>query len=129
MIALSKPCWPIRAFEGGAMEGVRADFYCRGEPVVACWSGSRLKVTTHPGIYLKGNKLVRVATRAEVWFSNIVASFARYVAERVLPESVPLLIKKDTVIDCFKYTKENMMINATPFFDRYEGLFCQLKRP
>jgi hypothetical protein len=31
--------------------------------------------------------IMRIGTRAEVWFSNMAASFARYVVERTLPES------------------------------------------
>ncbi len=37
--------------------------------------------------------MARIGTRAEVWFSNVIASFARYVAERTLPESVPMLMR------------------------------------
>ena len=28
--------------------------------------------------------MARIGTRAEVWFSNVIASFARYVVERTL---------------------------------------------
>ena len=52
--------------------------------------------------------MTRIGTRAEVWFSNVVASFARYVAERTLPESVPMLMRRDAVMDAYDYAKENM---------------------
>ncbi len=41
--------------------------------------------------------MARIGTRAEVWFSNVVASFARYVAERTLPESVPMLMRRERI--------------------------------
>ena len=31
--------------------------------------------------------MARIGTRAEVWFSNVIASFARYVAERTLSKN------------------------------------------
>jgi hypothetical protein len=65
--------------------------------------------------------MTRIGTRTEVWFCNLVASFARYVAERTLPESVPLLMRRDAVIDSFNYAKENMR-EAYSFLDRFEGL-------
>jgi hypothetical protein len=65
--------------------------------------------------------MTRIGTRAEVWFSNLVASFARYVAERTLPESVPMLMRRDAVVDSFNYAKENMK-GAYSFLDRFEGL-------
>jgi hypothetical protein len=65
--------------------------------------------------------MARIGTRAEVWFSNIVASFARYVAERTLPESVPMLMRRDAVMDSFNYAKENMQA-AYSFLDRFDGL-------
>ena len=65
--------------------------------------------------------MARIGTRAEVWFSNVVASFARYVAERTLPESVPMLMRRDAVVDSFNYAKENMQ-GAYAFLDRFDGL-------
>jgi hypothetical protein len=65
--------------------------------------------------------MTRIGTRAEVWFSNLVASFARYVAERTLPESVPMLMRHEAVVDSFNYAKENMT-EAYSFLDRFEGL-------
>src|SRR5580698_6638305 len=65
--------------------------------------------------------MTRIGTRAEVWFCNIVASFARYVAERSLPESVPMLMRRDAVLDAFDYAKTNMQ-DAYSFLDRFEGL-------
>jgi hypothetical protein len=65
--------------------------------------------------------MTRIGTRAEVWFCNVVASFARYVAERTLPESVPMLMRRDAVIDAFGYAKTNMQ-DAYSFLDRFEGL-------
>jgi hypothetical protein len=49
--------------------------------------------------------MTRIGTRTEVWFCNVVASFARYVSERTLPESVPMLMRRDAVIDSFDYAK------------------------
>ena len=65
--------------------------------------------------------MTRIGTRAEVWFCNIVASFARYVVERALPESVPMLMRRDAVLDAFDYAKANMQ-DAYSFLDRFEGL-------
>lgn len=65
--------------------------------------------------------MTRIGTRAEVWFSNVVSSFVRYVAERTLPESVPMLMRHDAVMDSFNYAKENMK-GAYSFLDRFEGL-------
>ena len=65
--------------------------------------------------------MARIGTRAEVWFCNVVASFARYVAERTLPESVPMLMRRDAVVDSFTYAKENMP-GAYAFLDRFDGL-------
>jgi hypothetical protein len=70
--------------------------------------------------------MTRIGTRAEVWFSNLVASFARYVAERTLSESVPMLMRHDAVIDSFNYAKENMK-GAYSFLDRFEGLSLSIK--
>ena len=70
--------------------------------------------------------MTRIGTRAEVWFSNVVASFARYVAERTLPESVPMLMRRDAVIDSFDYAKENMK-GAYSFLDRFEGLTLSIE--
>lgn len=70
--------------------------------------------------------MARIGTRAEVWFSNVVASFARYVAERTLPESVPMLMRHDAVVDSFNYAKENMK-EAYSFLDRFEGLSLSIK--
>ena len=70
--------------------------------------------------------MTRIGTRAEVWFSNIVASFARYVAERTLPESVPMLMRRDAVLDSFNYAKENMK-EAYSFLDRFEGLSLSIE--
>jgi hypothetical protein len=65
--------------------------------------------------------MTRIGTRAEVWFSNVVASFARYVAERALPQSVPALMRQEAVVDSFNHAKENMK-EAYSFLDRFEGL-------
>jgi hypothetical protein len=70
--------------------------------------------------------MTRIGTRAEVWFSNLVASFARYVAERTLSESVPMLMRHDAVIDSFNYAKENMK-GAYSFLDRFEGLSLSIQ--
>jgi hypothetical protein len=67
-----------------------------------------------------------IGTRAEVWFSNVVAAFARYVVERALPESVPSLMRRDAVVDSFEYAKENMQ-GAYSFLDRFEGLTLSIK--
>src|SRR3974390_1783125 len=67
-----------------------------------------------------------IGTRAEVWFSNVVAAFARYVADRALPQSVPSLMRHDAVVDSFEYAKENMK-GAIPFLDRFEGLTLSIK--
>lgn len=68
----------------------------------------------------------RIGTRFEVWFSNVVASFARYVVERTLPQSVPMLIKQDAVLDSFAYAKEHMT-EAYSFHDRFDGLSLSIK--
>ncbi|MDB5531761.1 MAG: hypothetical protein JWO28_76 [Hyphomicrobiales bacterium] len=65
--------------------------------------------------------MLRIATRAETWFSNLVASFSCYVAERTLPVSVPMLMRREAVIDSFDYAKENMA-GAYSFLDRFDGL-------
>ncbi len=65
--------------------------------------------------------MTRIATRAEAWFSNVIASFARYVGERTLSVSVPMLMRRDAVVDSFNYAKQNMK-GAYSFLDRYEGL-------
>jgi hypothetical protein len=70
--------------------------------------------------------MARIGTRAEVWFSNVVASFARYVAERTLPESVPMLMRRDAVLDSFNYAKENMQ-DAYSFLDRFDGLSLSIE--
>jgi hypothetical protein len=70
--------------------------------------------------------MARIGTRAEVWFSNVIASFARYVAERMLPESVPMLMRRDAVVDSFNYAKENMQ-GAYSFLDRFDGLGLSIK--
>ena len=70
--------------------------------------------------------MTRIGTRAEVWFSNVVASFARYVAERTLPESVPMLMRRDAVMDSFNYAKENMK-GAYSFLDRFDGLALSIE--
>ena len=41
--------------------------------------------------------VLKVGSRGEVWFSVLVASFARYVAERVLPISVPTMVRHHAV--------------------------------
>src|SRR6516162_4401197 len=80
-----------------------------------------------PGQYAEGEpKMARIGTRAEVWFSNVIASFARYVVERTLSESVPMLIRHDAVVDSFNYAKENME-GAYSFLDRFEGLALSIK--
>jgi hypothetical protein len=71
-------------------------------------------------------EMTRIGTRAEVWFSNVIASFARYVAERTLSESVPMLMRHDAVVDSFNYAKENMK-GAYSFLDRFEGLALSIK--
>src|SRR5271170_5796426 len=68
----------------------------------------------------------RIGTRAEVWFSNVVASFARYIAERTLSESVPMLMRHDAVMDTFNYAKENMN-GAYSFLDRFDGLTLSIQ--
>lgn len=70
--------------------------------------------------------MARIGTRAEVWFSNIIASFARYVVERTLPESVPMLMRRDAVMDSFNHAKENMQ-GAYSFLDRFDGLSLSIK--
>jgi hypothetical protein len=70
--------------------------------------------------------MARIGTRAEVWFCNVIASFARYVVERTLPESVPMLMRRDAVIDSFNYAKENMQ-DAYSFLDRFDGLSLSIK--
>ena len=70
--------------------------------------------------------MTRIGTRAEVWFSNVVASFARYVAERTLPESVPMLMRRDAVMDAFNYARENMS-GAYSFLDRFDGLTLSIQ--
>jgi hypothetical protein len=70
--------------------------------------------------------MTRIGTRAEVWFSNVVASFARYVAERTLPQSVPMLMRHEAVVDSFNYAKENMTA-AYSFLDRFEGLSLSIQ--
>jgi len=70
--------------------------------------------------------MARIGTRAEVWFSNVFASFARYVAERTLSESVPMLMRHDAVMDSFNYAKENMN-DAYSFLDRFDGLTLSIQ--
>ena len=70
--------------------------------------------------------MTRIGTRAEVWFSNVIASFARYVAERTLSESVPMPIRRDAVLDSFNYAKENMK-GAYSFLDRFDGLSLSIQ--
>jgi Macrocin-O-methyltransferase (TylF) len=70
--------------------------------------------------------MTRIGTRAEVWISNVVASFARYVTERTLPESVPMLMRRDAVMDSFNYAKENMK-GAYSFLDRFDGLALSIQ--
>jgi len=70
--------------------------------------------------------MARIGTRAQVWFSNVVAGFARYVAERVLSESVPMLMRRDAVMDSFNFAKENMK-DAYWFLDRFDGLSLSIK--
>jgi hypothetical protein len=70
--------------------------------------------------------MTRIGTRTEVWFCNVVASFARYVTERTLSESVPMLMRRDAVIDSFNYAKENMQ-DAYSFLDRFEGLSLSIE--
>src|SRR5260370_3491355 len=70
--------------------------------------------------------MTRIGTRAEVWFSNAIASFARYVAERTLSESVPMLMRHDAIVDSFTYAKENMK-GAYSFLDRFDGLALSIK--
>jgi hypothetical protein len=70
--------------------------------------------------------MARIGTRAEVWFSNVIASFARYVAERTLSESVPMLMRHDAVVDSYNYAKESMQ-GAYSFLDRFEGLVLSIE--
>ena len=70
--------------------------------------------------------MTRIGTRAEVWFSNVVASFARYVAERTISESVPMLMRRDAVVDSFNYAKENMK-GSYSFLDRFAGLTLSIE--
>src|SRR6476660_4205941 len=70
--------------------------------------------------------MTRIGTRAEVWFSNVIASFARYVAERTLSESVPMMMRRDAVVDSFGYAKENMK-GAYSFLDRFDGLTLSIQ--
>src|SRR5260370_28137013 len=70
--------------------------------------------------------MARIGTRAEVWFSNVIASFARYVFERTLSESVTMLMRHDAVVDSFNFAKENMK-GAYSFLDRFEGLGLSIK--
>jgi Methyltransferase domain len=70
--------------------------------------------------------MIRIGTRTEAWFSNVVASFARYVAERTFSESVPMLMRREAVVDSFNYAKENMN-GAYSFLDRFEGLTLSIK--
>ena len=70
--------------------------------------------------------MTRIGTRAEVWLCNLIASFARYVAERTLSESVPMLMRHDAVVDSFNYAKENMK-GAYSFLDRFDGLGLSIK--
>jgi len=70
--------------------------------------------------------MARIGTRAEVWFSNVVASFARYVAERTLYNSAPMLTRHHPVVDSFNYAKENMK-GAYSFLDRFDGLGLSIK--
>jgi len=70
--------------------------------------------------------MTRIGTRAEVWFSNVVASFARYVAERTLAESVPMLMRRDAVLDSYSHAKE-VMQGAYSFLDRFEGLTLSIQ--
>ena len=70
--------------------------------------------------------MARIGTRAEVWFCNVIASFARYVVERTLSESVPMLMRRDAVMDSLNYAKENMQ-DAYSFLDRFDGLSLSIK--
>jgi hypothetical protein len=70
--------------------------------------------------------MIRIGTRTEVWFFNLIASFARYVAERTLSESVPILMRRDAVVDSFNYAKENMK-GAYSFLDRFDGLTLSIE--
>jgi hypothetical protein len=78
------------------------------------------------GIAEGKTNMARIGTRAEVWFSNVIASFARYVAERTLSESVPMLMRHEAVVDSFNYAKENMK-GAYSFLDRFDGLGLSIK--
>src|SRR6201992_1568891 len=93
-----------------------------GLRTAAAWS-----TVDNPKVNAKGKfDMTRIGTRAEVWFCNVVASFARYVAERTLPESVPMLMRRDAIIDSFNYAKENMQ-DAYSFLDRFEGLSLSIE--
>jgi hypothetical protein len=70
--------------------------------------------------------LNRVGTRVEVWFANVVGAFARYVVDRTLPQSVPLLMRNEAVLDSFTYAKEHMT-DSFPFLDRFDGLSLSIK--
>jgi hypothetical protein len=68
----------------------------------------------------------KIGSRVEVWFSNIVAAFLRYVAERVLILSVPMMVRQQAVLESFEHAKEKMQ-DAYSFFDRYEGLTLSIQ--
>lgn len=70
--------------------------------------------------------MTRIGTRTEVWFCNAIAAFARYVAERTLPQSVPMLMRQDAVMDSFDYAKENMQ-GAYSFLDQFDGLGLSIR--
>jgi hypothetical protein len=56
----------------------------------------------------------------------VVASFARYVAERTIPESVPMLMRRDAVLDSYQHAKD-VMAGAYSFLDRFEGLTLSIQ--
>src|SRR3979411_876537 len=70
--------------------------------------------------------MTRIGTRAEVWFSNVIASFARYVVERTLSESVPMLMRHDAIVDSFNSAKENMK-GAYTCLVQVDGLALSIK--
>jgi len=68
----------------------------------------------------------RIGTRGEVWLLNFVARAGSYVAERMLPLSVPMLMHQDAIQESFAHARERMK-GAYSFLDRYEGLSLSIE--
>jgi hypothetical protein len=68
----------------------------------------------------------RIGTRGEVWLLNFVARAGSYVAERMLPLSVPTLMHQDAIQESFAHARERMK-GAYSFLDRYEGLSLSIE--